>query len=325
MGFIMRMSNILIKECLLKLIWLALFIVLSPLAQAVNQVASGGDALADIEAEAKVQVQARLNAMPQEASAQVNDGEQSKHNLLIVTQMSAEAGSSAQSGVVAHTPDSIVKVMKARVLETANVQVSGIVATQGNSVMFDLYRRAAELGNADAQNSLAEMYLNGPGVAQNNNLALELFRKAAVQGNAAAKRNLGLMNEQGHGVAQSYMLAQQWYLKAAQQGDAKAYYLLGVMNELGHGVPQNYKKAAFRYYLAARGGDAQAEYHLGVLYAEGKGGKIDLEQAHKWFNLAALAGNESGRKAMIQLEIKMSPEQLLHARNQVQEWLNNYK
>ena len=56
-----------------------------------------------------------------------------------------------------------------------------------------LYRKAADLGNADAQFKLGLMYKNGNGVVLNNIQAIEWLRKAALQGHENAKRILNNM------------------------------------------------------------------------------------------------------------------------------------
>ena len=52
------------------------------------------------------------------------------------------------------------------------------------------YRKAAELGSADAQYSLGDMYQFGQGVRQSYRDAANWFRKAAAQGNAKARKRL---------------------------------------------------------------------------------------------------------------------------------------
>ena len=52
------------------------------------------------------------------------------------------------------------------------------------------YRKAAELGSADAQYSLGHMYQFGQGVRQSYRDAANWFRKAAAQGNAKARKRL---------------------------------------------------------------------------------------------------------------------------------------
>lgn len=54
----------------------------------------------------------------------------------------------------------------------------------------EFYKRAAEQGNAEAQNRLALLYHNGEGVPQDHAEAEKWFRKAAQQGNEEAELNL---------------------------------------------------------------------------------------------------------------------------------------
>ena len=49
------------------------------------------------------------------------------------------------------------------------------------------FRKAAELGLAEAQNNLGTLYFKGEGVAKDRSEALKWYRKAAAQGCAAAK------------------------------------------------------------------------------------------------------------------------------------------
>jgi TPR repeat protein len=76
-------------------------------------------------------------------------------------------------------------------------------------------------------------------VPQNYAEAMKWYRKAADQGNAAAQNNLGVMYDEGQGVPQNYAEAMKWYRKAADRGFDKAQYNLGNMYKNGQGVPQN--------------------------------------------------------------------------------------
>jgi hypothetical protein len=51
-------------------------------------------------------------------------------------------------------------------------------------------RKAATLGDSDAQNTLGLMYLKGEGVKKNINLAKKWFKKASTLGHAQAQQNL---------------------------------------------------------------------------------------------------------------------------------------
>ena len=66
------------------------------------------------------------------------------------------------------------------------------------------------------------MYAEAEGVTQDYAEAVKWYRKAANQGNATAQNNLGWMYQYGLGVTQSKSEARKWYEKAAAQGDESA-------------------------------------------------------------------------------------------------------
>jgi uncharacterized protein len=75
-------------------------------------------------------------------------------------------------------------------------------------------------------------YENGlEGVPQSYKDAVLWYRKAAEQGDAAAQNNLAVCYENGEGVPKSYEDAVSWYRKAAEQGDARAQFNLGFCYE----------------------------------------------------------------------------------------------
>lgn len=153
------------------------------------------------------------------------------------------------------------------------------------------FEKAAEQGDAWAQNELGFMYLNGKGVVQNFSLAEHWFGKAAEQGLEQAQCSLGLMYHSGLGVAQNFSLAAQWYRKAAEQGFIYAQFLLGVMYEYGRGVEQNFSLAEHWYRKAAEQGDASAQCNIGSMYYNGKGVEQNFSLAEHWYRKAAEQGN----------------------------------
>ncbi|RYG98277.1 MAG: sel1 repeat family protein [Alphaproteobacteria bacterium] len=110
----------------------------------------------------------------------------------------------------------------------------------GSTQEVDRLRKAAEQGNAEAQNKLGFMYFRGDGVPQDYAQSMNWFRKAAEQGDADAQHNLGGMYASGNGVPQDYAQATNWYRKAAEQGDTNGQMLLCLSYALGKGVPQDY-------------------------------------------------------------------------------------
>jgi TPR repeat protein len=62
------------------------------------------------------------------------------------------------------------------------------------------------------------MYEDGKGVPQDYATAMGWYRKAAEQGNAVAQNNLGLTYFEGRGVPQDYVIAHMWFNLAAAGG-----------------------------------------------------------------------------------------------------------
>jgi TPR repeat protein len=111
-------------------------------------------------------------------------------------------------------------------------------------------RAKAAAGDVAAQSALGVYYESRQDFPE----AVSWYRKAADQGDAFAQNNLGAMYDIGRGVPQDYAQAVSWYRKAADQGDAYAQNNLGVMYAKGQGVLQDYVSAYFWYTVAeARG------------------------------------------------------------------------
>jgi TPR repeat protein len=168
---------------------------------------------------------------------------------------------------------------------------NGRGVTQDYAAAFSWYRKAADQGNADAQYNLGNMYENGTGVTQDYATAFSWYRKAADQGNTQAQYSLGFMYDNGRGVTQNGTIAVSWYRKAADRGYAQALNSLGAMYANARGVTQDYAAAFSWFRKAADQGNAQAQYSLGVMYEEGRGVTQDYAAAFSWFRKAADQGD----------------------------------
>ena len=127
---------------------------------------------------------------------------------------------------------------------------------------FNMFKQAAEHGNAEAQYNLGKMYQWGRGVERDDAEATRWYRKAADQGHANAQDNLGWMYQNGLGVEQNYIEAVSWYRKAADQGHANAQNNMGWMYQNGLGVTQDETEAVKWYRLAAKQGNTYAQNNL---------------------------------------------------------------
>ena len=112
--------------------------------------------------------------------------------------------------------------------EAQRKNASGLNAMRANDHAAALrrFREAADLGNAQAMNNLAMMYMRGQGVPVSMDKAVDYFSQSANLGNAIAATNLGAIYARGLGVPLDLALAKNWYQKAADLGH------LGAQNEL---------------------------------------------------------------------------------------------
>ena len=123
-----------------------------------------------------------------------------------------------------------ITLILATVLSLAFTQVTaqdfnkGMEAAQAGDFATALkeWQPLAEQGNANAQNNLGLMYVNGQGVLQDYAEAVKWYRLSAEQGNADAQRNLGSMYEYGDGVLQDNVTAHMWYNIASANGHETA-------------------------------------------------------------------------------------------------------
>jgi len=145
------------------------------------------------------------------------------------------------------------------------VKVSGRYETHLTEVEVERRcRRAAEQGDAAAQNTLGLKYANGVGVTKDEAEAVKWYRKAAEQGNADAQAHLARMYQSGSGVTKDEAEALKWNRKAAEQGNAIA------------------------------------QYNLGCLYQHSSVEK-NLTEARKWYSRAATQQHDEAKKALERL------------------------
>lgn len=84
---------------------------------------------------------------------------------------------------------------------------------------FELLMPLAEVGNAEAQCIIGNMYDLGLGTDSNTSEAVKWYQKSSEQGYGVASNNLGTIYHSGReGIPESKTEAQKWYRKAREQG-----------------------------------------------------------------------------------------------------------
>ena len=149
-------------------------------------------------------------------------------------------------------------------------------------------RKAAEQGFTAAEASLADMYFIGIGVPREPAQVLTWTRRAAKHGNAESQRALSNFYFLGWmGLSKDNAQGIVWLRKAAEQGDAEAQYKLGLVYQLGQKTPKDDPQAIKWYQKAAEQGNTAAQYELGRRYETGQGVPQDNYKALAWLRRAA--------------------------------------
>lgn len=147
----------------------------------------------------------------------------------------------------------------------------------------------AENGNAAAQFTLGNRYLNGEDVKQDNFEALRWFTLAAESDNANAQYNIAVMYLNGLGVVKDPAQAVTWFVRAAENGDPPSQYTLAVMLFNGQlGVPQ------------------------------------DVPQAYKWFTLAGAAGHKTAAANAVLVQELLPANDVDAMQEDARRWIDKF-
>ncbi len=198
----------------------------------------------------------------------------------------------------------------------------GVGGEQSYSKALQLYLKAAEAGDAEAQYISGGMYLKGLGVSKDFKKAFQLLHEAAKNGKSSAESEqiIGQAFLLGSGVPKNYQKALQWYHLAAEKGSKEAQNELGFLYFVGNGVEQDAEKGGAFFLKAAYNGLAVAQYNVGIMYYTGKGVKeTNLEKSYGWLNLAASKGHNQARAAREYLESILAKDELAAAQSYSEE------
>jgi TPR repeat protein len=179
----------------------------------------------------------------------------------------------------------------------------GVAKDDAQATMW--YLKAAEQGNAGAQNRLGMKYIYGlKSSPADVVVGLSWFEKAAYQGDVDAQRTLGELHESGDfGVPRGHAQAVAWFRKAAKQGDVRSMLkLIGFSASAG-----DYAEASIWSRKLAELGDGVGQYTIGRMYAEGLGVPKDRAQALAWLEKAAAQHNFNANLARKYLEHLENP------------------
>jgi localization factor PodJL len=140
------------------------------------------------------------------------------------------------------------------------------------------------------------------------------LRRAANLGNPQAQFYLGKLYEGGEaGLHKDLAQARQWTERAAQNGDRKAMHNLALYYFEGTGGPKNATAAAQWFRRASDLGLLDSQYNLARLYEEGFGVGRNTAEAYKWYLIAGRNGDVESRKSADRLRNQLSADARLTA------------
>ncbi len=163
---------------------------------------------------------------------------------------------------------------------------------------FKWWRKAAELGDIEAQYKVGQSYFLGFGAEQDIKQALYWLSRPAQNGHKDAQFKVGFIYDEYY---DDFDKAFQWYNKAAQQGHVEAQYHLAQCYEDGLGTKKNEKEAFNLYKKLAEQGHAFGLLHLAECYQKGIGVPKDINKAKELYEKALKDENTAGF-AEIELE-----------------------
>jgi hypothetical protein len=166
---------------------------------------------------------------------------------------------------------------------------------------FELYRKAANLGNAFVMTNLGYCYERGIGTNVNVKKAFELYQKAANLGYAFGIYSLGYCYMNGIGTRLHEEKAFELYQKAANLGNLNGINGLGHCYDNGIGTVIDKRKAVGLYLNAANLGSSTAQYNLGLMHEYGMGITENMSQATYWFKKSAEQGNKDAQIKLIEI------------------------
>jgi hypothetical protein len=144
----------------------------------------------------------------------------------------------------------------------------GIGVERDDAQAFKWFARASGSGLQPAKLNLAVSYLKGMGVAQDNEMGRELLTELAAKRNGRAEAYLGVMYLRGYGVAQDRDAAEQWFSRAAKDKNPEGEFAMGTLYSIAGGHEHDFGKAAKLLREAARSGYVPAMYSLAMLLVD---------------------------------------------------------
>ena len=197
-------------------------------------------------------------------------------------------------------PDEFQPIVDALPLAGDYVDMSSFVAEDMEMDDYNRLLQGVQRGDISSMNQLAYAYKEGIGRIRNLDKAFSLWKKTAEMGDAEGLYYMGIYYSTGDVVSQDYAKSADYFQKAAAQGHADALYQLGIIKMHGFGCAVDWNEALNCFKQAALRGSDVAAYEAGYLYDRGEHGVAkDDTKASIWFIRAAKMGCADAVKYVI--------------------------
>lgn len=173
----------------------------------------------------------------------------------------------------------------------AGIYLSDALGGRNATQALHWYDRAARQRLPESLHALGYLHEAGIGIQADPEAAARYYRTAADLGSTDAQINLGALYEEGVGVPRDAARAAQWYRRAAATGHPHALANLARLHETGTGVPRDSQAAMTLYRRAAEAGHAQSQRILGIALADGRFGEPDPAEGRRWLDAASAQGD----------------------------------
>ncbi|HAS88080.1 MAG TPA: hypothetical protein DCS48_02065 [Desulfovibrio sp.] len=172
----------------------------------------------------------------------------------------------------------------------------------------------------------AFFWLNGlfeqrKGIPDDPEGAFEYYSFAENFKHKYATYELGIKYLNGNGCQQNSVIAYKKIKTAAENNYIQAYYKLGSLYYEGLGTPKNYELAVKWFLQSLESGHIESVIPLFQLYRKNICTVADGVYLYKYLNIAAAVGVEEAASSRTELELKLTPEEIVEAqRVSLKEW-----
>lgn len=160
------------------------------------------------------------------------------------------------------------------------------------------FAQAYQMGHVRAGQVLGRMYYLGAGIDRDRDKAVELYRKAAERGDAYALHSLGMAEIRGIGTRQDKEAGLKKLLQSVEAGHTFSFNAIGDFYLRGEHVQENVDRAVYYFNRSAAREDIYGYLNMGVLYRDGKGTAQDYKAALGWFTKAHEGGHPAAGTAL---------------------------